>query len=85
MVPVGSVYTIDGTQAAQVVRRLKPRVVVPMHYKTPALKIGLDGPDKFLAAAKAAGWPVLKQQGSQFNGTRASLPKQTTVVVLNAG
>lgn len=82
MVPVGSVYTIDGAGAAQVVKALKPRLVIPMHYKTPDLKIPLEGPDKFLAAAKAAGWPVKHAGKPSVSVTKAGLPKQTTVEVL---
>ena len=34
MIPVGGFFTIDAKQAAQVVRQLKPRIVIPMHYKS---------------------------------------------------
>ena len=34
LVPVGGFYTIDAEQAAQVVRTVKPKVTVPMHFKT---------------------------------------------------
>jgi L-ascorbate metabolism protein UlaG (beta-lactamase superfamily) len=34
-VPVGGGPTLDGPQAAAVVAELDPRVVVPMHYRTP--------------------------------------------------
>jgi L-ascorbate metabolism protein UlaG (beta-lactamase superfamily) len=36
-IPVGGYYTIDSAQATQVVEALKPKVVIPMHYRTPAL------------------------------------------------
>lgn len=31
-VPVGGVFTIDATQAAEVVSQLEPQIVIPMHY-----------------------------------------------------
>ena len=34
MIPVGGFYTINGEQAAEIVRSLSPHVVLPMHYKT---------------------------------------------------
>lgn len=34
-IPVGGLYTIDAAQAAQTVQLLAPRIVIPMHYKTP--------------------------------------------------
>ena len=47
MVPVGGVYTIDAKQAAEVVNQLEPRIVIPMHYKIPGLKLKLDPVDQF--------------------------------------
>jgi len=48
-VPVGSGPTIDGRQAAEVVARISPRVVIPMHYATEAVDF-LEGPNEFLDA-----------------------------------
>ena len=48
MIPVGGVSTIAAAQAAQVVRLLEPKIVIPMHYKTPALKRELESADAFL-------------------------------------
>ncbi|HRW34904.1 MAG TPA: MBL fold metallo-hydrolase [Thermotogota bacterium] len=36
MIPVGGTYTIDANEAVQLIEQLKPKVVVPMHYKTPS-------------------------------------------------
>jgi L-ascorbate metabolism protein UlaG (beta-lactamase superfamily) len=47
-VPVGGGPTLGAEQAALVIERLKPRWVVPMHYRTP--KIGfLETADEFVA------------------------------------
>lgn len=48
MLPVGGVSTIDAAQAAEIVRRLEPKIVVPMHYKTEVLKKELATVDRFL-------------------------------------
>lgn len=50
LIPVGGKYTVDGQQAAALVRQIAPRRVVPIHYKTPALNIALDGVEPFLEA-----------------------------------
>ena len=34
LIPVGGFYTIDAKQAAETVRRINPRMIIPMHYKT---------------------------------------------------
>ena len=33
MLPVGGTYTIDAAAAAELVRRLHPRLVLPMHFR----------------------------------------------------
>ena len=48
LIPVGGVSTIDAVQAAQIVRQLEPKIVIPMHYKTEAEKKDLETADRFL-------------------------------------
>lgn len=59
--PVGGGPTIGGEGAADVVRMIAPRVVVPMHYRTPAINF-LDPPDEFIAAL---GMPSRKVPSSE--------------------
>ncbi|ACL75452.1 MBL fold metallo-hydrolase [Ruminiclostridium cellulolyticum] len=49
LVPIGGVYTIDGNTAIEVIKLLKPRISIPMHYKTEHLSFELDGLDSFLS------------------------------------
>jgi L-ascorbate metabolism protein UlaG (beta-lactamase superfamily) len=49
LIPVGGKYTLDAKKAVEVITQLEPRIVIPMHYQAPGLKIeGLDGVDKFI-------------------------------------
>ncbi len=48
LVPVGGRTAMNAAQAAEVVRQLEPRYVVPMHYAIPGLKLELDPIDRFL-------------------------------------
>jgi L-ascorbate metabolism protein UlaG (beta-lactamase superfamily) len=52
LLPVGGGPTVGGESAAAIVRALRPRLVVPMHYRTEAVNF-LDPPDEFLAALGA--------------------------------
>jgi L-ascorbate metabolism protein UlaG (beta-lactamase superfamily) len=52
LLPVGGGPTVGGDAAAAIVRALRPRLVVPMHYRTEAVNF-LDPPDEFLAALGA--------------------------------
>lgn len=49
LIPVGGKYTLDAKKAVEVVSQIEPRIVIPMHYKIPGLKItDIDGVDKFI-------------------------------------
>ena len=48
LIPVGNVSTIGAVQAAQIVRQLEPKIVIPMHYKTEAEKKDLETAARFL-------------------------------------
>jgi len=48
LVPVGGVYTVDGPAAAAITLQVAPRIVVPIHFKTDALRFDLEGAEGFL-------------------------------------
>lgn len=50
LIPVGSVYTISGRDAPEVIAQIEPKIIVPMHYKIPGLKFDLDDVSVFLSA-----------------------------------
>jgi L-ascorbate metabolism protein UlaG (beta-lactamase superfamily) len=78
LIPVGGVHTLDAPKAAEVINLIEPRVVVPMHYKTPKEKAALHSVDKFfkeMGLAPAAPLPELKV-------VKSSLPEETEVVLL---
>ncbi len=57
--------TIGGAAAAAIVRTLSPSVVVPMHYRTPALSF-LEPVDAFLDAVDA---PVERIESSELDSS----------------
>ena len=46
--PVGGNFTIDAEKAWNVINGIKPKIVIPMHYKIPNLTIKLQRVDAFL-------------------------------------
>ncbi len=48
LVPVGGGAALDGARAAEVVRQVEPRYVVPMHFGHPSLRGELAAVDRFL-------------------------------------
>ncbi len=79
LLPVGGVSTINAPMAAEVVRQLEPKVVVPMHYKTSALSWELEPVENFL---KEMGVKEINSQ-SKLSFTRSSLPISTQVILLD--
>jgi L-ascorbate metabolism protein UlaG (beta-lactamase superfamily) len=79
LVPVGGFFTIDAQEAARVVMALKPKLVIPMHYKTDKCGFPIAPVDDFL---KASGLPAQKLDQSEVEVTRSALPQPTEVRVL---
>lgn len=49
MIPVGGYYTVDPELAAEIVRRISPRVIIPMHYRSEKFGYGvLSSVDDFI-------------------------------------
>ena len=76
MVPVGGVYTLDAAGAARVTDTLKPKIVIPMHYKIPGLGVGVGGVEPFLVGRKDI------RRLDQLTVEKAELPEGPEVVVL---
>ncbi|MDQ1283777.1 MAG: hypothetical protein QG620_125 [Patescibacteria group bacterium] len=47
MVPIGGKYTIDGEKACDLVRKIEPNVVIPMHYKINGSTVDVSDEKKF--------------------------------------
>jgi len=48
MIPVGGDVTISSTEAQKIISQIEPKIVIPMHYALPKLKMELDDVAKFL-------------------------------------
>lgn len=46
-VPIGGNYTIDGKEAAELVRKIEPKIVIPMHYKIKGSSVDIADEKKF--------------------------------------
>jgi L-ascorbate metabolism protein UlaG (beta-lactamase superfamily) len=77
-VPVGGFYTIDATLASQVCDQLKPKVVIPMHFRTPKCVYPLAGVEDFLKGKKN----VRKVGDSEVEFERERLPAAIQILLL---
>ena len=71
MVPVGGFFTINAKQAKTLMDELKPRVVIPMHYRALGSKFGILGSvDKFVKLCDNTVW---------YKGNTIEITKETPV------
>jgi len=54
LIPVGGIFTLDSKQAKNVIELIKPKAVMPMHYKTPELSFKLGGIEDFTSLFDSA-------------------------------
>jgi len=77
-IPVGGYYTIDAKAATEVCNQLKPKVIIPMHYKTEKSIPNIVGVDEFLGG-KAN---VTRLDASQAEFKPGELPATGQIIVL---
>lgn len=84
LIPVGGYYTIDAKAAATVVNQLNPKVIIPMHYKTPDLGASLAGRlapvDDFTAALGTSA--TVSEAGHTVTLDANNLPAKRTVMIM---
>ena len=78
LIPVGGFFTIDAKVAGQVCDRLKPRVIIPMHYENNKCAYPIAGVDKFLKGKKG----VSQLNTSEAEFKPGELPASTQIIVL---
>jgi L-ascorbate metabolism protein UlaG (beta-lactamase superfamily) len=82
LLPVGGQFTIGPAEATQVVEQLKPRYVVPMHYKTDV--VGFSGSDKLQGIEPFLEGKTVEQVDGNFTVIdQATLPDETTILVMS--
>ena len=79
LVPVGGVTSLNAAQAAEIISLIEPFIIIPMHYKTSAISLKLDGVSKFL---KEMDTPRIEPM-DVLKVTKITLPQETQVVVLD--
>lgn len=79
MVPVGGNFTVDAKGAAKIISQIEPRIIIPMHYYLPKLKVKIDGLDSFL---KEMGQKSTEPQPKLLIKKKDLPEEETKVIVL---
>ncbi|MBU4204802.1 MBL fold metallo-hydrolase [Patescibacteria group bacterium] len=78
MIPIGGTYTISSQEASKIISQIEPKIVIPMHYQMPNLKLKLDDVKKFL---KVMGKNSIIPQ-EKFQVKENALPKEGMEIVI---
>jgi len=79
LLPVGGFFTIDSAEAARIVEDLKPRVTIPMHFKTEKCGFPIAPVEDF-----TRGRERVRDAGSaEVEVSKLTLPREAEIVVLD--
>jgi L-ascorbate metabolism protein UlaG (beta-lactamase superfamily) len=79
LIPVGGYFTIDSKEATRVAEQLKPKVLIPMHFKTEKCGFPISPVEDFLK-----GKPNSRRSGtSEVTFGKTTLPHEMEIVVLD--
>jgi L-ascorbate metabolism protein UlaG (beta-lactamase superfamily) len=76
----GGPPTLDFPEIPALLEAIGPRVVIPMHYKTPRIDLNIQPVERFLESLP--GVPVLRPGSSSIEIARETLPEAMTIVRL---
>jgi len=78
LLPVGGFFTIDAKEATEIAEQLKPKVVIPMHFKTSKCGFPISPVEDFLK-----GKTRVKRPGTnEISMDKKTLPSEMEIVVL---
>jgi len=77
-IPVGGFYTINSEQATQIVKDIKPKIAIPMHYKTEAIKFSIDPINIFIKNKDN----VKNLESNNLIINKEMLPQNTQIYIL---
>lgn len=79
LVPIGGVYTIDYVQALALANMIRPKVVIPMHYRTKNVTFKLGELAPFLNKSENCGIQMLRQSDATL--TKETLGSDRIIVL----
>lgn len=78
LMPIGGVYTINPSQATQTAQKLNPRVIIPVHFKTPRCGFPVAKVEEYTKGKSS----VKALKSSELEMKKEALPKATEIIVL---
>ncbi len=79
LIPVGGYYTIDDKGATRICDLIKPRVVIPMHFRNEKCAFPIAGVEEFIKGKEN----VKRASNSEVEFRRGELPAATEILILD--
>lgn len=80
LIPVGGNYTIDAKAAKEYVKRLMPKIIIPMHYQVKNLKVDIENINAFTDLFDEN--EIVQFNGSEIEITQNTLNDSAKIIVL---
>ena len=80
LIPVGGFYTIDAKVAGQVCDKLKPKVIIPMHFRNDKCSFPIASVDEFIRGKEG----VSRLDAGEVEFKQGELPASTQIIVLKS-
>lgn len=81
LIPIGGRYTVDAQGALDNIERLKPNIVVPMHYRTHHCKLDIDTTRPFIELAQGV-YDVGYYANSELTIDPSDPKKRTRITIM---
>ena len=78
LIPVGGFFTIDPKEATRVAEQIKPKILIPMHFKTEKCGFPIAPVEDFLKGKTN----IKRSKASEAFFDKKTLPQQTEILVL---
>jgi L-ascorbate metabolism protein UlaG (beta-lactamase superfamily) len=78
LIPVGGYFTIDPKEATKVAEQVKPKILIPMHFKTAKCGFPIAPVEDFLKGKSN----LKRPKASEMVFDRATLPQEMEILVL---
>ena len=78
LIPVGGFFTIDPKEATRVAEQIKPKILIPMHFKTEKCGFPIASVEDFLKGKTN----MKRPKASEVAFDKTTLPQQMEIVVL---
>ena len=81
MIPIGGIYTIDGDTAIDIIQKISPKIVIPMHYKENDIQVNPECITIDDFKEKISNY---KEVGHKITISKNTMPEKTEIWIMSS-